>query len=136
MRADCRIRGGVAAGLGSVDRGEDKLGGLSREACHLPLREQGEQEKRNQVWLIRGTPSREGGGGGVLDIMHGRSRMTVDPRIPTFIPAERICTSIFHHRPVTWRRWDELHGEWRSCILLCEDRLFWQGFFSFFSSME
>ena len=23
------------------------------------------------------------GGGGVLDIMHGRNRMTVDPRIPT-----------------------------------------------------
>ena len=24
-----------------------------------------------------------GGGGGVLDIMHGRSRMAMDPRIPT-----------------------------------------------------
>ena len=29
-----------------------------------------------------------GGGGGVLDIIHGRSRMTIDPRIPT-IPGRR-----------------------------------------------
>ena len=38
----------------------------------------------------------EGGGGGVLSIVHGRSRMTIDPRIPTMTGRS---TSAFHQPP-------------------------------------
>ena len=53
-------------------------------------------------------PLREGGAeGGVLHIMHGRSRMTIDPRIPTKPgdEARRISTDQeggCYHVPGTW----------------------------------
>ena len=43
------------------------------------------------VVVVAGIHGREGG---ALDIMHGRSRMTVDPRIPTVLG--RSSTSGFH----------------------------------------
>ena len=58
------------------------------------------------------------GGGGVADIMHGRGRMTVDPRFP-ICNAGMDCTSGFHGpgrhllAPIAKRNVRCWAGEWR-----------------------
>ena len=64
-----------------------------------------------------GMCSREGVGGGVLDIMHDRSRVTMDPRIPTMPgwgvwDCRRRGRHCLHQARSAVRCWSESHEGW------------------------